>query len=148
MTTWQTATFKQLSSIQLYHILALREEVFVVEQRCPYQDADGQDFKALHLMAYQEQQLLAYARIFAPKQGEASIGRVVTKVSGRGQGLGQQLMQRAIDYCQQHWPEASIKISAQRYLEKFYQQLGFEICSEPYLEDDIPHIAMRITVSG
>ncbi|WP_427980532.1 GNAT family N-acetyltransferase [Agarivorans sp.] len=148
MTTWQWATFEQLSTTQLYQILALREEVFVVEQRCPYQDADGQDFAALHLMAWQEQQLLAYARIFAPEQGHARIGRVVTKASGRGQGLGQQLMQRAIAYCQQHWPEASIIISAQRYLEQFYQQLGFEICSEPYLEDDIPHIAMQIKAIG
>jgi ElaA protein len=145
MTTWQSATFEQLSTTQLYQILALREEVFIVEQRCPYQDADGQDFKALHLMAYQDQQLLAYARIFAPEQNQAKIGRVVTKGSGRGQGLGQQLMQRAIAHCQQHWPKATIMISAQRYLEKFYQELGFEICSEPYLEDDIPHIAMRIT---
>lgn len=147
MTTWQSATFEQLSTTQLYQILALREEVFIVEQRCPYQDADGQDFKALHLMAYQDQQLLAYARIFAPEQNQAKIGRVVTKVTGRGQGLGQQLMQRAIAYCQQHWPEANIMISAQCYLEKFYQQLGFEICSEPYLEDDIPHIAMQITAT-
>jgi ElaA protein len=148
MITWQCLPFSQLNTLQLYQIMALREAVFVVEQDCPYQDADGQDLNAEHLFAYQGDDLVAYARLYTSNPLSAHIGRVVTKTSARGQGLGQTLMQQAIDQCQQQWPKATIHISAQRYLERFYQSLGFSICSEPYLEDNIPHIAMQIKANG
>ncbi len=144
MITWQCLAFNQLNTLQLYQMMMLREEVFVVEQNCPYQDADGKDLQAEHVMAYQDTELVAYARIYTSEPLSAHIGRVVTKASARSKGLGQQLMQQAISQCQQHWPNATIHISAQRYLEDFYQGLGFVICSEPYLEDNIPHIGMEI----
>ncbi|MGY5451217.1 GNAT family N-acetyltransferase [Agarivorans sp. MS3-6] len=144
MIKWQWLRFEQLSTEQLYQIIGLREAVFVVEQNCPYQDVDGRDQNAWHLLGTQSNQLLAYARAFEPTELDSSIGRVVTAASARGQGLGQQLMQHAIHFCQAQWPKANIHISAQRYLENFYQGLGFAVCSEPYLEDNIPHIGMEI----
>ncbi|WP_432460433.1 MULTISPECIES: GNAT family N-acetyltransferase [unclassified Agarivorans] len=149
MIRWQWLSFEQLTNQQLYQVLELRESVFVVEQNCPYQDADGKDPEAWHLLgSTPQQQLLCYARVFEPSPLTASIGRVVIAASARGDGLGQQLMQQAIDFCQQRWPQAQIAISAQRYLEDFYQKLGFEICSEPYLEDDIPHIGMQFSATA
>ncbi|GDY27368.1 MULTISPECIES: GNAT family N-acetyltransferase [unclassified Agarivorans] len=144
MINWQWLRFEELSTQQLYQMIALREAVFVVEQDCPYQDVDGRDPQALHLLGSEDGQLLAYARVFPPEPLDSSIGRVVTAKAARGRGLGQQLMRHAINYCQQHWPAATIHISAQRYLEDFYQSLGFDICTKPYLEDNIPHVGMEI----
>jgi ElaA protein len=138
--------FDQLSLDQLYAIMALRQEVFVVEQNCPYLDADGKDMDAHHLMGIDEKgQLLAYTRLL-PKgisyEKYVSIGRVVTSPKARGTGLGKQLMEESIKQAGQIFPPADLKISAQCYLIKFYESLGFQSIGESYLEDDIPHIAM------
>lgn len=136
--------FKSLNTPTLYEWLALRINVFVVEQNCPYQECDGKDLYATHLLGRVEGKLVAGCRILAPGisyQDSASIGRVVTDPDARGQGYGRILMQEAIAHCKEQFVEP-IKISAQAYLEKFYTELGFKTISEPYLEDDIPHVAM------
>ncbi len=137
--------FADLTSLELYGILQLRSEVFVVEQNCVYQDVDGFDLNAHHVLALIESQVVAYARLLPPgaKYPDASMGRVVSHASVRGTGIGKLLMHTALSHCDLLWPEAAITISAQAYLEKFYQSLGFDTQSEPYLEDDIPHIEMR-----
>lgn len=142
---WKVKTFDELDTDQLYRILRLRAEVFIVEQKCYYQDLDDKDRNAWHLMAWDGTELVAYARLL-PKgvsyDEAASIGRVVTHIGYRGIALGRELMNRAIDLCGEYWPGEDIKISAQSYLEKFYSELGFVQCGEGYLEDDIPHIPM------
>ncbi len=137
--------FSALTALELYNILQLRSAVFVVEQNCIYQDVDGFDLAAHHVYALVAGQVVAYARLIAPgtKYPEASLGRVVSHGSVRGTGLGKQLMTAALRYCDELWPAAGVTISAQAYLEKFYQELGFDTLSTPYLEDDIPHIKMR-----
>lgn len=145
---WQQQGFDELTTHELYQIMMLREAVFVVEQDCPYQDADGQDLHAIHLSGWQQQQLLAYARIFAPspngkKQGAIKIGRVVTDSTQRRLRLGSLLMQQAVNYCDQQWPDSAIVISAQSHLQGFYQRFGFVAFGEGYLEDGIPHHGMR-----
>lgn len=142
---WELKPFDQLTVHQLYAILQLRSEVFVVEQNCPYQDEDGKDLKSWHLMAWNdENMLIAYTRILKAGDSfaEASIGRVVSSPKVRGTGIGKLLMQKSIDELYQLFGKVPIRIGAQRYLEKFYTSLGFRIASEPYLEDDIPHIEM------
>jgi ElaA protein len=136
--------FASLTALELYGILQLRSEVFVVEQNCVYQDVDGFDLEAHHLFASDGSQVIAYARALPPgaKYPQASLGRVVSHGSVRGSGLGKQLMRTAISRCEELWPGMGITISAQAYLQKFYQELGFTTESEPYLEDDIPHIKM------
>jgi ElaA protein len=159
---WHCLPFEQLSAEQLYHIVALREAVFVVEQNCPYLDADGKDPKCYHLWASfdsaqddtLQHKILAYARIVKPgvSYPEVAIGRVVTAASVRRTGLGKELMQRAIDYVHELYGPVPIRISAQSYLIAFYQSFGFEVITEPYLEDDIPHVGMvraaQSTVDG
>lgn len=139
-------SFHELDTFELYALLQLRSEVFVVEQNCVYQDVDGYDQAAMHLMVYKDEELCAYSRLLPPglKYESASLGRVVTRQSARGDGFGRALMTSALEHSQRLWPEAAITISAQHYLEKFYQSLGFTTESEPYLEDDIPHIRMRL----
>ena len=125
--------------------MKLRQLVFVVEQECPYLDADGKDAEALHILCCQDQELLAYARII-PKgimyPDFCAIGRVVTKPSERNKGLGTELMQFTIQQAQLKFPQCKIKISAQCYLLDFYRALGFKDIEEEYLEDNIPHKAM------
>jgi len=136
--------FDQLSVHQLYDLLQLRNEVFVIEQDCIYQDADGKDKQSFHLLAHMEDELVAYCRIVPEGisyEGYCSIGRVVNSKNHRGQGIGVALMKKAIEICQRQF-EHPIKLSGQCYLEKFYKDLGFEVVSEQYLEDDIPHYAM------
>lgn len=143
--TWNTKSFDSLTITELYAILHLRSEVFVVEQQCPYQDLDYSDQKALHLMGTDEEgKLLAYTRIFAPgiKFQEASIGRVVTSPQARGKGAGRQLMERSIEVLQASYGVIPIRIGAQQYLQQFYTSLGFEQTSDTYIEDGIPHIEM------
>lgn len=147
MLNWQCLTFNQLTTTQLYELLKLRVDVFVVEQTCPYPELDNKDRidGVLHLLGYQDDELVACARLL-PKgisYDDVSIGRVVTKQTARGGGLGHQLMSRAINECLQHWPDENIKISAQQHLADFYAQHGFVQTSEMYLEDDIPHIEMK-----
>ncbi|MFV8783761.1 GNAT family N-acetyltransferase [Microbulbifer sp. SA54] len=146
--SFRWSTFDQLSAAELYEILRIRQEVFVVEQDCAYQDADGKDQCAWHLACWdyttESPTLLAYLRVVFPgkKYPEPSIGRVLTTHSARGTGLGRELMRTAIENTQREYPESPIRISAQLYLEKFYTDLGFEQVSEPYDEDGIPHIEM------
>ena len=140
-------TFEQLSKQELYEILQLRVEVFVVEQNCPYQDLDELDFDSIHVCGYLDEELVAYSRLIKPgsKYPGASIGRVTTKKVIRSSGVGKALMNKSINECREQWKEESIFISAQERLKKFYQALGFIINSEPYLEDGIPHIEMKLT---
>jgi ElaA protein len=144
---WALKKFNELTTTELYAILQLRNEVFVVEQNCPYQDADDKDQKSLHFMGWDGETLAAYTRIIP--QGisytQASIGRVVTSPKYRGAGAGKLLMQLSIDNTLKQFNCSEIKIGAQVYLKKFYENLGFIQCSEPYLEDNIPHIKMLLT---
>ena len=142
---WKIKSFEELTTTELYAILHLRSEVFIIEQNCPYQDLDYSDQKALHLLGTDDTgRLLAYTRIFGPgiKFTEASIGRVVTSPLARGKGAGRELMERSIAELQQHFGTIPIRIGAQQYLQKFYESLGFEQTSDMYLEDGIPHIEM------
>ncbi len=142
---WQSVAHDAVTVPQLYALLALRCEVFVVEQNCPFQDIDGADLQAVHLMGWAGQSLVAYARCLPSgvKYPQASIGRVVTHSSLRGGGAGHELMRRAIDCVQQHWGTQAICIDAQAHLVKFYNQLGFVEFGQGYVEDGIPHIAMK-----
>ncbi len=144
---WEIKAFDQLSLQELYTILTLRTNVFVVEQACPYPEVDGKDPNCLHLLGTINGELVAYLRILpaALRYDEVSIGRVVIKPSHRGKGLGRLMMEQAIHCITNEWKESQIKIGAQAYLEKFYQSLGFEPVSEVYLEDDIPHLDMLYT---
>lgn len=147
---WIEKTFEELTTAELYNLLHLRAEVFVVEQHCAYQDVDFADQHAVHIMGYDDdRQLVAYARVFAPgirsrgmEYNMASIGRVITAKAQRGKGSGKALMQRAIAAVESRFGEQPIKISAQQYLTKFYESLGFRQTSDMYLEDNIPHIEM------
>lgn len=138
--------FDQLSTAQLYEIMALRQAVFVVEQNCPYLDADGHDQVAFHLLCqHRDGTLVAYTRLFGPGSyypGYASIGRVATADSVRGTGLGRNLLQESIRQIGLLFNSPGIKISAQSYLIKFYESFGFISVGEEYLEDGIPHISM------
>jgi len=137
--------FEELSSIELYQMLQLRAEVFVVEQNCAYQDIDSRDLNSFHVLAILNNEIIGYSRLL-PKglsyDEYCCIGRVVIRKNNRIHNYGKMLMQKSIEFCQLHF-NAPIKISAQLYLEKFYQNLGFKSVSTPYLEDDIPHIAMK-----
>lgn len=138
-------SFEDLTVKELYNILQLRSEVFVVEQNCAYQDLDGLDQDSLHLMGVSDSGLISYARLLKPGMSydEAAIGRVVTALDQRENGHGRSLMLKAIEECCRVFHSQQIIISAQQYLEKFYSSLGFVTESEVYLEDDIPHIKMR-----
>ena len=142
---WKIKRFDALSSQELYNLLQLRSEVFVVEQNCVYQDIDGKDEKAIHLIGEDNGKIVAYARIFKPNDyfEQASIGRIVVKESYRDKKLGHLLMREAIRVIETHFEETKITISAQLYLKKFYESHGFVQTSEMYLEDDIPHIEMK-----
>jgi len=137
-------TFQELSVVELYDILRLRSEIFVVEQTCVYNDLDGLDKDAIHLFHKKDGKIVAYARILSPgtRFADFSIGRVVVKESERGTGLGKELMKTAIEYCIINLKAKKIKISAQQYLQRFYEELGFEVVTEMYLEDGIPHLGM------
>ena len=138
--------FDDLDLFQLYEIMVLRQEVFIVEQDCPYLDADGRDQKSIHLLGRSKQgQLLAYARVLPKGQTYKdynSIGRVVISSTLRGKGYGHPLMQKAIEVTKAHFGDEAIKISAQAHLEQFYASLSFKRVGEEYLEDGIPHIGM------
>lgn len=139
-------TFNELNTTELYNILQLRSEIFVVEQDCVYQDLDGKDQHALHVIGTKNNKVVAYTRIF--KAGdyfkEASIGRVVVAQDARRYGYGKVIMEASIEAVKKKLGETDIKISAQTYLKRFYNSLGFNEVGEGYLEDGIPHIAMTI----
>jgi len=141
---WILKKFGELTVEELYAILQLRSEVFVVEQNCVYHDPDGKDQYAWHLMGTEEGKLIAYARLFPAGIGytEPSIGRVVTSPLKRRSGLGKLLMERSIEQCERLFGKTSITLGAQLYLRKFYESLGFIVSGEQYVEDGIPHVAM------
>lgn len=138
--------FNELSTTELYEVLKLRIEVFVVEQNCIYQDIDGKDSKAIHVLGYYNGDLAAYCRIFDSGYyfDEASIGRVIVSPKYRDKKFGHDLMKAAIETVEANFNKKQITISAQMYLQKFYESHGFVKTSEMYLEDDIPHIQMKI----
>lgn len=142
--SWNIKSFTDLSTQELYDLLQLRSEVFVVEQDCVYQDIDGTDQSAMHVLVYADKTLVATARIFMPTapHPHAHIGRVIVKMSHRKKDLGHQLMDYCIQYILVSYPDNIIEISAQQYLIAFYQSHGFTTVGEGYLEDDIPHIKM------
>ncbi len=145
---WSMKSWSELTTDELYELLALRAEVFVVEQTCPFQDLDGLDRRdgVLHLLGREGAHLAAYARIMAPGIGDdcgAAIGRVVTSPTLRGGGLGHRLLAQAVRECEARWPAHSIWLGAQAHLQGFYGQHGFVAEGEGYLEDDIPHMGMR-----
>ena len=152
--SWQLARFRDLTVDDLYAIVRLREAVFIIEQNCPYPDADGRDPLAWHLLGWRDaadgKTLAAYARIFEPgiRYQQASIGRIVTAPEVRGTGLGRELMVEALRRAERLAPNQPIKIAAQRRLEKFYTGFGFTVISDPYVEDGIDHIDMIREAAG
>lgn len=136
--------FDELSLTELYQLLQLRSEVFVVEQNCVYQDLDGKDQKALHLLVKKENELVAYTRLFAPGSyfKGASFGRVVVNPSFRGHKYGHQLVSASLEAIKKHFGGVNVEISAQKYLLAFYETHGFKAVGKEYLEDGIPHVHM------
>lgn len=144
MVNWSIKRFDELTLDELYNILQLRTQVFIVEQNCVYNDPDGKDQSAWHLMAIEDDKLAAYTRILPPgvSYDSPAIGRVVTSSSKRRSGLGKEIMRRSIETCEKLFGKTSITLSAQVYLQRFYESLGFIVVGEEYLEDGIPHIKM------
>ncbi len=140
--------FADLNTAQLYRILQLRSEVFVLEQTCIYQDLDDKDSKtgAHHLMLLDGQDIVGYARLLPANVSydTPSIGRILVAPSKRGTGLGKELIAKSVEFTQSLWPEAAITIGAQSHLSQLYQSFGFIEISEHYLEDDIMHVDMRL----
>lgn len=145
--TWTCKSFDELLPQQLYAVMRLRNQVFVVEQHCVFQDADNKDQASYHLMAWQNDQLVAYTRLVPPGMAyaEASIGRVVTDITARGSGIGRQLMQQSISTCKRLFGNGPIRIGAQLYLQGFYSSLGFVPTGGIYPEDGIDHIQMMLS---
>ncbi len=137
-------SYNELTKNELYTILRIRSEVFVVEQRIAYQDLDNKDQKALHIMGYIDNELIAYTRIFKPNDyfQYASIGRVLIAKKYRRFDYGKEIMKTSILAIETHFNEVTIKISAQLYLKRFYSNLGFVAYGDVYMEDEIPHTAM------
>jgi len=138
-------SFSSLSTVQLYELLQLRSQVFVVEQDCVYQDIDGNDQKALHILGTIKGRIVAYTRIFKPGDylEKAAIGRVVVAADFRKRDFGKAIMQASIAAIENHFNTTAIGLSAQTYLLNFYNDLGFYALGETYLEDGIPHIYME-----
>jgi ElaA protein len=146
MKNFRLLKMSEMTALEWHRVLALRAEVFVVEQNCAYQDPDGKDVVSYHILMESGEELVAYARLLPPgvSYPEASIGRVVSSPSVRGLGWGKALMEVAIAQTLKQFGTNEICISAQSYLLKFYQDLGFVAEGEEYLEDDIPHFKMRM----
>lgn len=144
--TWICKPFAQLNADELYAFIRLRNEVFVVEQNCVFQDADNKDQHCYHLSGYVNNVLVSYSRL-APAgvtYADVAIGRVVTPPAHRKHGFGKALMAKAVEQCNVLFGDCSIKIGAQLYLKKFYESFGFKQISQMYLEDNIPHIEMLL----
>lgn len=143
---WTSKAFTELSATELYAVMQLRVDVFILEQKCFYRELDGWDAQCMHLMAFdrKKETLAAYSRIVPPglSFAEPAIGRVITGAGYRGVGLGQELMERSIALCQELYPKQPIRIGAQAHLQAFYGALGFRADSEIYDEDGIPHLEM------
>lgn len=144
MITWQLKDFDSLTPHELYAILRLRTEVFVVEQACIFQDMDNKDQLSYHLMGWENNNLVAYTRLVPPgiSYNEPSIGRVLTSPAARGSGIGKLLMEKSIEQTIHLYGKTPIKLGAQLYLKKFYESLGFRQTSDIYDEDGINHIEM------
>ncbi|MES2018791.1 MAG: GNAT family N-acetyltransferase [Pseudomonadota bacterium] len=148
MTQWQWSAFDQLSVADLYQVLQQRQDVFILEQQCFYNDFDGLDQGAHHLLGWREidgkRVLAAYLRCLAPgaKYTEMSLGRVLSNKAARGSGIGRELLEQGIANAERQHPGHRIRIGAQRYLEEFYASFGFVTFSEPYDEDGIIHVDM------
>jgi len=140
-------TFAELSSDELYAMIHLRQKVFIVEQDCPYIDADYADQDAFHLLAYSDKDLIGYLRAFRPgiKYDGSSLGRIVTEINSRGLGIGKEITEEGVNFLSKEYPNHEIVISAQHRLEHFYVELGFKARGEVYLEDDIDHIQMYLS---
>ncbi len=145
--TWHCKHHTELTKTELYAALALRTQVFVVEQNCPYLEVDGRDLEGdtCHLLGWRGEELVAYLRLLDPalNDGEVVIGRVVTAASARGTGLGHGMMEQALLACGLRWPGLPVYMSAQAHLQGYYGRYGFVAATDVYLEDDIPHIGMR-----
>ncbi|MBE0451707.1 MAG: GNAT family N-acetyltransferase [Clostridia bacterium] len=142
---WKFHRFHELDPKTLYEILKLRVNVFIIEQNCFYHELDDKDYYATHMCGYDgENRLIAYLRILDPgiSFDEVSIGRVVVAPEVRGDGIGRKLMLDALEYAKEAYDSPVIRISAQAYLQDFYESVGFVPASEIYLEDDIPHMDM------
>jgi ElaA protein len=146
MLKWICKKFDELTPHELYAILQLRNEVFIVEQNCVFQDADNKDQYCYHLMGWQQNDLIAYSRIVPPEisYSESSIGRIVTSPKARRTGAGKELVEQSIYQLHKLFGDIPIKIGAQMYLKKFYVSFGFRQTSDIYLEDNIPHIEMLL----
>lgn len=144
---WECKPFNDLSADQMYTILCVRQEVFVLEQECLYLDADGKDRKSFHLMGFDDDNLVAYARIVEPgvSYTEVSMGRILTTKTTRGTGAGIELMEVGLREIEKIYGKVPVRISAQTYLLNFYQKFGFESTGKEYLEDEIPHTEMLRT---
>jgi ElaA protein len=141
---WHYKKFEELTSKELYNILELRVEVFVVEQNCLYNECDRKDFKSTHLWCEMDGKVIAYCRILPPgvSYHEPSIGRVVSHPDFRHLKMGYQLMRHSLQIIENHFQTHSVRISAQSYLKSFYEKFGYQQVSEEYLEDDLPHMQM------
>ncbi|WP_282137325.1 GNAT family N-acetyltransferase [Rossellomorea aquimaris] len=141
---WKLKSFNELSTHELYGILLVRTQVFVVEQECPYLEVDGKDLHAYHLYKEENGEVVTYSRLFPAgvSYKEASIGRVLVKEDYRGKGLASELVKRGLDFIHDELGERTVKIQAQEYLREFYGSFGFRAITETYLDDGIPHIDM------
>jgi ElaA protein len=144
---WQWCRLGELNAEQVYAVLAARVAIFIVEQNCAYQDLDGLDGEAEHLIAWSGADVAAYLRVLGPgtRFDDPSIGRIITAKPFRGSGLGREVVAKGIARTRQSYPGKPIRISAQKYLEKFYGDFGFATVSEPYLEDGIAHVEMLLS---
>lgn len=147
MINWTCKSFDELSLKEWYNVSMLRQQVFIVEQYCPYLDADGKDLKAHHLIGSNEKgELLAYARLLpvgVSHKERTSLGRIVSAEKARGTGIGRELVTQCIQWAEKLYGKTTIQIGAQCYLEKFYNKFKFQKISDVYLEDGIPHIDME-----
>lgn len=144
MIHWHTKAFDELTVDELYNIIQLRVDIFVVEQNCPYSELDGKDKHCLHIYATSGQQTIAYARIVPPglSYSQISIGRVAIHKNYRKEGLGKALIRHTIEKIEEEFGAQDIQIGAQCYLKNFYQSFGFNSVSDDYIEDGIPHVNM------